>query len=93
MPNINEIELPKAKIISDLEAVSVKADIKQKTKGEGDDKYSYFYLVVNEEEYRVPNSVITQVQALVEKQEIKTYKVIRTGTTKTDTNYSIQVLE
>jgi len=93
MANFNEIELPKIKNISDLEAVSVLVDIKFKTVGEGDEVFSYHYIVVDGEEYRVPKSVINQVQALIKQEGIKTFKVIRTGKGKTDTKYSIRVLE
>ena len=92
MAGFKDFELPKTRNIAELEAVSIKVDIKTETRGEGENAFTYNFIVVDNEEYRVPNSVIKMVQALILEQEIKTFKVLKTGSGM-DTKYSIQVLE
>lgn len=92
MVNFTDIELPKMHNIAELEAVSVKEDIKTEQRGEDDDQYVVNFVVRNNKEYRIPNSVIKQVQELVLKEKIKTFKVIKTGEGM-QTKYSVRVLE
>ena len=78
MATFKEIELPKTRNIAELEAVSVSVDIKTELRGEGDDAYTIHFIVVDGEEYRVPPSVIVQIQDLIIEKGIKTFKVLKT---------------
>jgi len=92
MATFTNIKLPKTRNIAELDAVSISVDIKTETRGEGDDSYIFHYILVNDEEYRVPPSVIKAVQELILENDIKTFKVLKTGEGK-QTKYSVQVLE
>ena len=69
------------KNIADLEAVPVSAEIKER-KGQtklGED-FSYMYIEINGEDYRVPISVIEQLKFLLEsKPDQETFKVNKSG--------------
>ena len=93
MANFKNIELPKMHNVTELEAVSIEQEIKteERIDAEGE-KYSVSFLVINDTEYRVPNSVIQQVQELIISEGLKTFKVISTGTGM-KTRYSVKILE
>jgi len=93
MVKIKDLELPKMHNIADLEAVSVDEDIQTEERGEEPDKYIVNFIVRDNKEYRIANSVIKQVQELIIAEELKaTYKVIKTGEGM-QTKYSVKILE
>ncbi len=74
-------EPKKTLVISDLETVSLSVEITTES-GIGTDSKSFEYYVLNQdgEDYRVPNSVMEQIQTLLEeKPDTKTIKVIKKG--------------
>ncbi len=74
-------EPERTKTIADLEAVSVTQVIKDVVKKNKDNE-EYKAAVINVEgvEYRVPNSVLEQIQSILkEKPDMKTFKVERKG--------------
>jgi len=80
--------------IAELEAVSVSNEIKTEVrKNKEGDEYSISYIVSLGEEYRVPNSVIEQLQTLLlEKPDMKTFKVKKKGE-GLNTSYTVIPLE
>jgi len=85
------------KNIVDLEKVPVDMELQTKTVGEGDDSFSYQYVIVNEEEYRVPKSVVIQLKDLVEVEQkegntVEFIKVSKTGEGM-KTKYLVRVAE
>lgn len=87
-------EPKKTKNIADLEAVSLKVPM-SKTSGtdkEGKD-FEFYVATIAGEDYRVPTSVIEQIQTLLEnKPDAKTVKVVKKGTGM-NTTYSVIELE
>ena len=84
-------EPPKIKNISDLSEVSVNVEFYDDGKGgQGDKAFTYFYILIDGEEYRVPGSVITQLKDQHSGNPNMTkFKVVRKGTTKEDTKYTV----
>ena len=81
----------KTKVISDLDEVSIDltTDIYV---GVGDDgkTFNYYYIVVGDVKYRVPQSVLSQLKVFrKEKPDMKLFKVNRVGTGITDTRYTV----
>ena len=80
----------KTKVISDLQEVSTDLDLQ-------DDSFEYNgktvnqkVIVVDGEKYRVPVTVVQQLQVhLKERPELKTFKVLKSGSTKEDTKYTV----
>lgn len=71
---------PTTKNISELETVSVDVEVKERTAGEGDTAFTYKYIEVNGEEYRVGASVLKQLKAhLQANPKITKIKVNREG--------------
>jgi hypothetical protein len=70
------------KNIADLDIVDINTEINHDGKGmdsEGE-TFTYSYLLLNGEEYRVPNSVIGQLKDLLEESpKLSKFKVKRTG--------------
>lgn len=64
-----------------LEKISVEADIKERAGQTEDGKeFSYFYIEVDDQPYRVPVSVLQQLKGLLEeKPETKFFKVNKDG--------------
>ena len=63
--------------IADLTSVSVDLELAEETNVE----FPYKFIVVNGERYRVPNSVISSIKAILEENpNLKTIKVKKTGT-------------
>ena len=63
--------------IADLTSVSVELELAEETNVE----FPYKFIVVGGERYRVPNSVISNIKAILEENaNLKTFKVKKTGT-------------
>ena len=63
--------------IADLQSVSVELELAEETNVE----FPYKFIVVEGERYRVPNSVISNIKAILEENaNLKTFKVKKTGT-------------
>ena len=74
-------EAPKTKNISELEKVSIDVEVIERefTKEDGT-KFKVKVIVVDEEDYRVPTSVLKALKAIrEEKSELKFIKVKKTG--------------
>lgn len=70
------------KNIADLDIVDISVEIFNDGKGiDNDDKeFTYSYIVVNSEEYRVPNSVLGQLKDLLsENDKLTKFKVKKSG--------------
>lgn len=84
----------KTKNIADLEAVSLDAAFEERT---GKDKegrdYSFSVVIITGQEYRVPDSVLKDIKAIMEaKPTLKTIKVIKKGQGM-NTQYTVIPLE
>ena len=67
--------------IADLEVVSTDLDVQEKTgtNKDGED-FTYNYIEVDGKQYRVPNSVLTELKAILEENaELKKFRVKKTG--------------
>lgn len=75
-----EYETPKTQNIADLESVSVDMDLQEKTVGEGEDAFTYKYIVVKDVEYRVPVVVLKQLKSQLEANPgLSTFRVSKEG--------------
>lgn len=74
-------EPQRMKNIVDLEAVSVQQEFKKEERlDQAKEKYNVSFIIINNEEYRVPNSVLEQLQTLIkEKPEMTSFKVTKKG--------------
>ena len=83
-------ESKKQKNIADLETVNADAEIKKETRKDQDNvEYKVMFIVVNNEEYRVPPIVVGQLRKLIEaKPDLASFKVIKSGTGKA-TQYQV----
>ena len=75
-------EPPTTKNIADLEVVDIELQLEDRT-GINDkgDEFSYKVIIVEGEEYRVPNSVLNNLKAILEKKpDLKKFSVSKTGT-------------
>jgi hypothetical protein len=85
MANLREAskayEPTKTKNIADLEAVSLDSQFEERTGKDKDGKdYSFSVVVVVGQDYRVPDSVLKDIKAIMEaKPSLKTVKVIKKG--------------
>lgn len=72
---------PETKNIVELESVSTELDIKEKVVNEGEKgEFRYNFIVVDDEEYRVPNSVLKQLKAQLEaKEDSSSFRVTKSG--------------
>jgi len=85
----------KMRNVSELENVEVDnaVMVEEKTRSDGT-TYIAQYIVVDGEQYRVPDSVLAQLKEILEeKPKLKSFKVKRKGTTKEDTKYTIVTLD
>ena len=83
----------KTKNIADLEAVSVSQEIKRELRKNNEgEAYNVSFIVVEGEEYRVPNSVLEQLQTIMNNKEMKTFKVDKKGD-GLNTRYTVIQLE
>jgi len=83
------------KNISDLNEVSVSLQLEDR---EGKDSagkpFKYKVVVVNNEDYRVPASVISNLKViLVKKPTLTKFSVAKQGSTKDDTKYTVIPLD
>ena len=89
-----EFEPKTSLTVADLEAVSLNQKIKYVTKKDRQgDEFKAAYINVDGEEYRVPPSVLEQIQAIQkEKPNLKTVKVNKKGE-GLNTKYTVIELE
>ena len=83
-----------AKNITELKVISVDFEVKLQT-GEDDQgkTYSYNYIEVNGEKYRVPDSVLSALKQILEKKpSLKTYAVSKSGEGR-QTKYTVIPLD
>ena len=87
-------EPTKTKNIADLEAVSLDSVFEERTGKDKDGKdYGFSVIVVVGQEYRVPDSVLKDIKAIMEaKPTLKTVKVIKKGQGM-NTQYTVIPLE
>lgn len=87
-------EPPQTKNIADLEAVPLGVNIEDReATNKAGKPFSYKVMVLNNEEYRVPNSVLRDIQTVMEeKPELKTIKVVKKGE-GLNTEYTVIPLE
>ena len=87
-------EPQKTRNIAELEAVSVEQEIKEEERENKEkEKYTVAFIVVNDEEYRVPNSVREQLKTILEeKPDMRTFKVTKKGE-GLNTSYTVIQLE
>jgi len=80
--NAQAYEAPQTKNVADLEAVSVEMNLlERKFKEETDDEFKINVIVIDGEDYRVPDVVLKQLKAILEeKPNLKTFKVKKEGT-------------
>lgn len=86
--------------IADLESVDVNLQLEERTGKKRDESgketgetFTYKVIVVDGQDYRVPNTVLEKLQeALKIKSDIKKFKVNKTGSGLA-TRYSVEVLE
>lgn len=80
--------------VADLEAVSISSEIKERVENKGqEDEYLKKFIVVDGVEYRVPNPVFKQLQAILKKKpDMKTFSVDKEGT-GLNTTYTVIPLE
>ncbi len=84
----------KTKNIAELECVSIEQEVVTETRknNEGED-YTISFVVINGLEYRVPRSVLEQLQEIrKEKPDMKTFKVSKKGEGM-NTKYTVIQLE
>ena len=79
--------------ISDLEEVPVSIEVEEQTRNEGTpDEFSILVAKLGDEEYRVPKSVLSQVQDFLKDErtkDMKLFKVLKKGTGINDTRYTV----
>lgn len=85
---------PETKVVSELEKVSTEIEVFEK---EATDKkgqpFKYNYIIVNDVEYRVPNTVLKQLkEQLEEKPDCVSFKVKSSGT-GLNTTYTVIMLD
>ena len=89
-------EPKRMKNIANIEVVRTDIEIVENEKREDQDGkiYTISYIIYNDEEYRVVATVLEQLQKiLVEKPDLKTFKVDKTGEGKKGTKYQVIALE
>jgi len=80
--------------ISELASVPVSMEVHEEEAVNQDGKpYSFKYIIVNEQRYRVPKPVIEQLQTIIQlKPEVSLFKVTKTGT-GLGTKYKVEALD
>jgi len=90
---VQNYEAPSMKNITDLEVVSLDQPIMEVEKGQGEDAFKVHVIVINNEEYRVPKSVLNEIQLMLNNfPDAKTIKVTKSGTGMS-TRYRVDRLE
>ena len=87
-------EPPTTKNIADLKEVLVELKVEERTgKNREDKEYKYKVIIVDGEDYRVPNSVLDNLKAILEKKpDLKKFRVSKTGQGM-DSRYTVIPLE
>jgi len=86
-------EAPSMKNITDLEVVSLDQPVMEVEKGKGEDAFTVDVMVINNEEYRVPKSVLNEIKLMLKNfPDAKTVKVTKSGTGMS-TRYRVDRLE
>ena len=88
-------EPKRMKNVADLDAVRTDVDFveNEERKDQTGETYTVSYFVFNNEEYRVPGSVLEQLKAILEsKPDLRTFKVKKTREGK-GTKYQVITLE
>jgi len=87
-------EPKQTKNIAELEAVSISQEFHKETrKNSSGEEYQISFVIVDGLEYRVPNSVVEQIQEILkQKPELKTVKVTKKGE-GLNTKYTVIQLE
>lgn len=86
MPSIKELakvyQPKQTKNIAELQEVSVDLDVKVAIANEGKDtEFTYNYIVVNGEEYRVPDKILKDLKVVLEKKPtLQKFSVSKSGT-------------
>lgn len=84
-----EYKVPETKNIADLQSVNINIDVQEYV---GED-FSYNYIEVDGERYRVPNIVLKQLKAQLEaKPTLQTFRVVKEGT-GINTSYTVIALD
>lgn len=86
----SQYEPPKTKNIADLEVVSTDVEIvERKGKNQQGEEYTYNAIVLDGEDYRVPDSVLSSLKAILQKNpNLKTFSVAKQGS-GLNTKYSV----
>lgn len=85
MAKLNEVaqnyEQPKTKVVSDLTQIPTDVEVYEKTVDKKDgDSFTYKYIEIAGEEYRVPNIVLGQLKTQMESNpDLKLFKVDKKG--------------
>ena len=74
-------ESPTTKNIADLQEVDVDLNLEErKGKNDAGEEFKYNVIIIDGEEYRVPNSVLNNLKAILEKKPtLKKFSVSKTG--------------
>lgn len=80
--------------VADLDRVDLSFPVEDRTGTDNDNKeFKYKVIVMNDQEYRVPNMVIEEIQKIIKlKPEAKAVKVSKTGA-GLNTRYYVEFLE
>lgn len=83
------------KNIADLKEVDVSLQLEDRSGVDSKGvEFKYKVIIVNNEEYRVPNSVIGNLKMILQKKPtLKKFSVVRQGTKKDDTKYTVIPLD
>jgi len=87
-------EPPTTKNIADLQEVDVDLQLEDRTgTNEAGEDFKYKVIIIDGEEYRVPNSVLNNLKAILEKKPtLKKFSVSKTGTGM-NTRYAVIPIE
>jgi len=98
MAKLNEEALaytaPTTKNIADLDIVQTDLELEDRTgKDSQGEEFKYKVVIINEEEFRVPGSVLGNLKAILQqKPDLKTFKVTKAGAGM-NTKYTVIPLE
>lgn len=89
-----EYVAPTTKNIADLKEVDVNIELHNRTgKDKDDNEFKYKVLIIDDEEYRVPSSVLGNLKAVLEKKpDLKRFAVSKQGTGM-NTRYTVIPLD
>jgi hypothetical protein len=79
------------KNICELAKVSTKLSVTEEVRGKAPNTWKQYEVVVEGQTYRVPKTVIEQLQTILKfAPTLEFFKVTKTGTTKDDTKYKVE---